>query len=209
LWIPSFDKQLQVRLLICAHMRDAGQRGVAATLVRLQEVCVWQRVETHVREFVRQCLHCADSRGGDLVARPLGETVHGTTPNEVVYFDFLYVGESGPLASQDLSEDAGFRYILVIMDDLSNFVALEPVAVCTAESTAASLLNWCKTLGVPRVWVSDTATHFKNAILARLREALRVDHQFAVAYSPWSNGTCERMVKEAVRALRSILLEQR
>ena len=81
------------------------------------------------------------------------------------------------------------------MDCLSNFVLMEPVVVCTAETTAESLLTWCKTLGVPRVWVSDTATRFKNAILTRLREALRVDHQFAVAYSPWSNGTCERMVK--------------
>ena len=59
------------------------------------------------------------------------------------------------------------------------------------------------------MWVSGTATHFKNVILTRLREALRVDHQFAVTYSPWSNGTCERMVKEVVRSLRSILLEQR
>ena len=59
------------------------------------------------------------------------------------------------------------------------------------------------------MWVSDTATHFKNAILTRLREALRVDHHFAVSYSPWSNGTCERMVKEVVSSLRSILLEQR
>ena len=40
LWIPDSDKQLQVRLMICAHMRDAGHRGVAATLVRLQEFCV-------------------------------------------------------------------------------------------------------------------------------------------------------------------------
>ncbi|CAM9990665.1 unnamed protein product, partial [Sphacelaria rigidula] len=151
LWIPSSDKQVQVRLMICAHMRDAGYRGVAATLVRLQEFCIWQGIETNVHEYVRQCLHCADSRAGDVVPCPLGETVHGTTPNEVVHFDFLHVGESSPLAFQD---------ILVLMDDLSNFVALEPVAVCTAESTAASWLNWCKTLGVPRVWVSDTATHF-------------------------------------------------
>ena len=40
LWIPDSDKQLQVRLMICAYMRDAGHRGVAATFVRLQEVCV-------------------------------------------------------------------------------------------------------------------------------------------------------------------------
>ena len=103
----------------------------------------------------------------------------------------------------------GFRYILVNMDDLSNFVLMEPVEVCTAEATAASLLTWYKTLRVPHVWVSDTATHFRNAILTRLREALRVDNQFAVAYSPWSKGTCERVVKEVVRSLRSILLEQR
>ena len=82
------------------------------------------------------------------------------------------------------------------------------MVVCTAEATAESLLTWCKTLGAPRVWVIDTGTHFKNANLTRLREAFLVDHQFAVAYSPWSNGTCERMMKEVVHSLRSILLEQ-
>lgn len=114
-----------------------------------------------MHEFVRQCFHCADSRAGDVVPRPLGKTVHGTMPNDVVHFDYLYVGDSGPLASQGLSEDAGFRYILVIVDDLSKFVSLEPVAVCTAELSATYLLNWCKTLGVPRVWVSETAAQFK------------------------------------------------
>ena len=44
LWIPDSDKQLQVRLMICAHMRDAGYRGVAATLVRLREFCVWSGI---------------------------------------------------------------------------------------------------------------------------------------------------------------------
>ena len=38
---------------------------------------------------------------------------------------------------------------------------------------------------------------------------LKVDHRFAVAYTPWSNGTCERMVRQVVRALKSILSEQR
>ena len=65
----------------------------------------------------------------------------------MTHFDYLYVGESGPQASQGLSEDGGFRHILVITDDLSNFVSMEPVEVCTAEATAASLLTWCKTFG--------------------------------------------------------------
>ena len=95
------------------------------------------------------------------------------------------------------------------MDDLSNFVGLEPTEACAAEDTATYLLQWCKTLGVPRVWVSDTASHFKNRVIAQLSDALQVKQHFAVAYTPWSNGACERMVKEVIRALRSILSEQR
>ena len=83
--------------------------------------------------------------------------------------------------------DFATRYILVIMDDLSNFVSVEPAEACTAEVTAKHLLNWCKTMGVPRVWVSDTATHVKNRVIAQLSDALKVDHRFAVAYTPWSN----------------------
>ena len=90
-----------------------------------------------------------------------------------MHFDYLYVGESGPQASQGLPEEGGFRYILVIMDDLSNFVSMEPVEVGTAEATAESLLTWCKTLGVPRMWVSDTATHFKNVLTINSRSHTR------------------------------------
>ena len=72
-------------------------------------------MEAQIREFVPQCLHCADTRSGDVVPRPLGETGHGTAPNGIVHFDCLYVDESGPQACQGLSEDGAFRYILVIM----------------------------------------------------------------------------------------------
>ena len=51
LCIPDSDNQLQVRLMICAHMRDSEDRGVAATLVRLQEFCVWSGMEAQMREL--------------------------------------------------------------------------------------------------------------------------------------------------------------
>ena len=102
---------------------------------------------SYVREFDRQCLHCVDKRAGEIVPHQYGDTVHGTAPGEVVRFDVLYVGRSGPEGSEGLPEEDGFRYILVIMDDLSNFVCLV---------TAKHLLNLCKTMGVARVWVSDS-----------------------------------------------------
>jgi len=96
-----------------------------------------------------------------------------------------------------------------MMDDLSNFTWMEPTGACTARLTAHHLLNWCKTLGVPDVWVSDTATHFKNTIMAELEQALGVERRFTVANSPWSNGTCERMMREIVRTLKAVLQERR
>ncbi|CAM9904597.1 unnamed protein product, partial [Sphacelaria rigidula] len=115
LWIPSSDKQLQVRMMICAHMRDAGYRTTTERILGLAEV------------------HFGTETAYSLIDRFSLSIVPSTTLN------------------------------------------------FTKTSFAASLLNWFKTLGVPRVWVSDTATHYEDAILARLREALRADNQFAVA----------------------------
>ena len=41
-------------------------------------------MESHVREFVRECLYCVDTRAGEIVPRPCGDTVHATAPGEVV-----------------------------------------------------------------------------------------------------------------------------
>ena len=118
---------------------------------------------------------------------PYGDTVHGTAPGEVVHFDFYMSAAADLKVVRVCLKRMDFATSwLVIMNDLSNFVSLEPAEACTAEVTAKHLLNWCKTMGVPRVWVSDTATHFKNRVIAQLGDALKVDHRSAVAYTPWS-----------------------
>ena len=141
--------------------------------------------------------------------RPLGETVHGTRPEEVVHFDYLHVEASGPLGDEGLDEDGGYQYILVMMDDMSNRVWREPTEACTARLTAQHLLTWCNIIGVPEVWVSNTASHFKNQMMAALEKSLGVDRRFSVANSPWSNGTCERMMREVVRTLKVMIHEER
>lgn len=66
-----------------------------------------------------------------------------------------------------------------------------------------------RALEVPCAWISATAFRLRNYVLATLRDALKVKHQFAVPYSPWTNGTCELMVRGVVRILKSILSEER
>ena len=54
--------------------------------------------------------------------------------------------------------------------------------------------------------MSDTPSHLNNGVL---EWALRVEHRFTVANSPWSNGPCERMMREVVRAFMAILQKER
>ena len=35
LWVPEKERELRARLMVCAHMQDAGHRGVRATAHRL------------------------------------------------------------------------------------------------------------------------------------------------------------------------------
>ena len=75
--------------MVCAHMKDAGHRGIVATLQRLQGYCSGFGVEVHVPEFVKQCLYCMDSKVDEKIPRQLGETVPGRRPGEVSHFDYL------------------------------------------------------------------------------------------------------------------------
>ena len=66
-WIPEQTTEMQARLMVCPHMKDAGYKGVVATLQPLQGYCRWFRMEVHVTELVKQCLHCMDSKAGEKI----------------------------------------------------------------------------------------------------------------------------------------------
>ena len=48
LWILEQVKEMQTWLMVCAHMKDAGHRGVLATMQRLQGYRCWFCMEVHV-----------------------------------------------------------------------------------------------------------------------------------------------------------------
>lgn len=81
LWTPSWAKDLHVRLMVCAHMKQEGHRPVAAT--------VGSRMDVQVAEFMHSWLHCMNSNAGEMVLCPFGETAHGARPGEVQCFDYL------------------------------------------------------------------------------------------------------------------------
>ena len=60
---------------------------------------------------------------------------------------------------------------ILMMDDMSNWVWLEPTGACTALLTTQHLLAWFMTIGVPEVWVSDNGTAaVSHAVVTTLQQ---------------------------------------
>ena len=208
LWVPEEERELQARLMVCAHMQNAGHRGVRATTHRLGAYCAWDNMEKDIAEFIRQCLHCTGSKAGNAVPRPLGDLVHGTEVGDVLHFDYLSLGESDAIDMGGLV-DGGYKHVLVLMDDVSRSVWLEEAVSCSMEVAARSVLKWCASFGVPKAFTSDDGTHFTGQVMQMASSRLGVVHHFGVANVSWSHGTVERMNREVVRTFRAVLSGRR
>lgn len=198
-WIPECDVELKFKLLIVSHCGSMGHRGKDSTESVLREDFTWNHLSSDVASFVQGCLHCIMTRTGEVVPRPLGHALHGDRPNEVLHMDYLYMG-----ASTGQQE-----YLLVIRDDLSSYVWLWPTESATSEAAADALTTWIAVFGTMDWIVSDQGSHFKNRLIKELTEELMVKQHFTTAYSPWANGSVERVCREVLRACRAVLLEFR
>ena len=101
---------------------------------------MWKGMKEDVTKFVHQCLHCVDSRAGNVVPRPSGEIFHGTEIGEVLHFDYLKLGNS----------DDGYSYVLVLVDDVSSFVSLQPAASYTVKLLQGVFWSGCQLGALPR-----------------------------------------------------------
>ncbi|TYZ69491.1 hypothetical protein PybrP1_001835 [[Pythium] brassicae (nom. inval.)] len=143
------------------------------------------------------CLLCKHVKGSNLIQRPWGPTLDSNVRNEVLHWDFLFMGESlGPL-----------KYLLVLKDGLSHLCELVACSVPTAAVAAEAILDWHKRFGAPTVWVSDNGAHFKNAVMQELSVKLKARQEFVPAYTPWKNGTVERLNRDVLQVIRALLLE--
>ncbi len=122
----------------------------------------------------------------------------GHTPTRSC-FDYLFVEEPGPAASHDLT------YILVIKDSFSHFCYLIPCAEANAFHASTAILQWFSTYGECSTFISDRGLHFKNQLFEELSRRLGTNHYFTAAYSPWANGSVERLNRDILSVLRTIL----
>jgi len=196
-WVPDDASDLQLRLCIIAHTGPAGHRGREATSRALRSYFKWSTVSEDVSTFVRACIHCLSTLGGEKIPRPFGPSVHGTKPNDLLQFDYIHLGPS----------HNGDQYVLMMRDDHSDYKMFYCFPSTDAENAATAIIEWCSLFGVPGRLMSDGPTHFKNETVRLVSKGLKVPHHFTLPYCPWSNGAVERLGKELLRVLRATLSE--
>lgn len=148
--------------------------------------------------FISNCLNCIRIRTGKVVPRPLLSTAHATGPNQMIAFDFLYIRPAPASGAHPYS------YVFTVMDTYSRMCDLTPCETCDTDACVRGLLHWFSLFGVVRYWCSDTASHFKNTVMASLRGLLGADHHFTSPYASWSNGRVERLQHVVLQALQAL-----
>ncbi|KAJ0400435.1 hypothetical protein ATCC90586_006519 [Pythium insidiosum] len=197
IWVPESDRGLVQRLLVVAHCGAQGHRGREALLTTIKLRFFVRGLRPMVDDFLASCLLCQHVKGGKVVIRPWAETFRSKERNGALHWDYLTLGESY----------GGYKYLLVLKDDATHYCELVPCAVPSSAVTAEAILDWHSRFGAPSLWISDQGSHFKNQVVAEVARRLGCQQNFVLAYSPWINGSIERLNRDIVQVLRAMCLE--
>lgn len=94
--IPQEEELLHLHIIIAARTGRGGHCGLDATKRVIKEHFYWKNITKDVDIFVKFYLHCLCTETGDVVPRPTGHSLHTEGPNEILPFDFCYIGNVIP-----------------------------------------------------------------------------------------------------------------
>ena len=135
--IPNNDDALRIRLLVAAHAGVSGHRGINISPNSLKSHFYWKTFMKDMESFHRSYLHCMLASSMKIIPRPLGHSFHGEKPNQLIHFDYFYIGPS----------NIRDTYILIIKDDFSSYVWLVSFHTADASKTADALIRWFAAFG--------------------------------------------------------------
>jgi RNase H-like domain found in reverse transcriptase/Integrase zinc binding domain/Integrase core domain len=196
IWIPP---EARVLIMTIAHYGIAGHYGVESTMQKLREVVNWQHMLTDVKQFIMDCILCRCAKGVQPTRTHLGIQYRPKRPNQMLHFDFYYVGPS----------NMNFQYLLVLRDGFSRFILLVPSVTADAEAAVNGILDWIALFGVPSNFFSDQGPHFRNQVMRHLVKQLNVIHDFSTPYCAWANGLVERVLRDIKALLGLMCVETR
>ena len=194
IFVPKLH-DLRERCLLLAHGSIGGHRSARTTLQRLQQLVVWPDLKDDVNGFIQRCLTCRSTDGKISYQRPLGVSLRGSKPGEVLTWDFLTL--------PDVDDGQG-KYVLLVVDAFTGYAKAYRTKDTKAYAAVDSLLDYISMFGVPSTVSSDGGPHFIATVLANLCTELGIHKHIVVSHSPWAVGIVERLNRELIRVLTKL-----
>lgn len=173
----------------------AAHPGVYRTYKRLQDYYWFPNALQFCRKYVQSCATCQRRKGVARGRAPLAATPLATQPFERVSVDLI---ELPPARNGD-------KYILSIIDELTRFVQLVPLADKEAHTVADALIAHYVTLfGPPQTLISDNGGEFTGEYFREVCNLMGIKTRYTTPYNPSSNGLverCNRVIKDCLSSL--------
>ena len=161
---------------------DLGHANYKTVYRTIKEEYYWPKMRDEIESVVRSCLECArfNKNKRMKIHYPIlvGES-----------FERIGIDTMGPLRESH----RGCRYILVAIDYLTKYVMMKAVKSKTAEEVAKFIYEDIILIhGPPHTILSDNGREYKNEILNKLCDRMKINRKYSTPYRPQTNGLVER-----------------
>ncbi|GJT84282.1 putative nucleotidyltransferase, ribonuclease H [Tanacetum coccineum] len=187
-----FGKESREIIKHCHTGPTGGHYGAYITTRKVFESgFYWPTIFKDSATYVRECDAC--KKAGNISSRnqmPMTNIL----VSEV--FDIWGINFMGPFPSSRNN-----KYILVVVDYISNWVEAEALPTNDARVVVRFIRRLFSRFGIPKALISDRGTHFCNSLLEKTFKKYGVTHRLATPYHPQTSG----QTKNTNRAIKRIL----
>jgi hypothetical protein len=177
----------------CHDSPYAGHLGVKKTLARIRERFYWRNMVTEITDYVKSCDSCQRRK----ISPTVGQGLYQPMPIAERIFEAISIDLLGPLP-----EVNGFKYCVVITDQLSRMSLIEPIKSGHADEVLRVLkLRVFLRFGTPLEIIADRGTNVSSPYCEQFYTEYGIKLKRTTAYHPRSNGVTENFNKVLGHAL--------
>ena len=177
--LPEFARK---EIMNKAH-EEVGHMAALKTMLKVQEVYVWQGMKEDIKNFVKNCPTCI-VHSQKKVHLPMGEMPVANSPGQIIGVDLI-----GPF----VKSPQGNIYILTVVDHCSGWAEAYPIPRKTNEEVWRRLRqDYFPRHDYPEILISDRGAEFNSKVFDDYLKAVGVKHHKTTPYHPQSNGKTER-----------------
>ena len=198
--VPQLCSLSPNEALAAVHNSKMGHHGTARTYRLLNKHFPGHKIPIRIiSEYIHHCASCQKHRLRHHPIRPVNRVLPHPHQRSTIGIDLLTITPESP---------DGFKYLVVIMNLFSKFVALYPAKDKTAVNLANCLMRHFANFGLIDSIISDPGSDLTSEIIRHLNEYLGIRHTISLVDRHESNGV-ERVNQEILRHLRTMIHDSR